>query len=375
MGLAISGVAVVLVLVGTVIGLVTGPASRRWLASAGAYVIAAAVLLGVAGLVTTGAFLILQGWSSVLQPTAGVVLLVCAVYVWPRPGKLRPGQPALGREQAPELFALVDHIADAAGAGHVDMVQLSTDFSVRVAAVGAGRRRVLFLGYPLWAVHGHRQRVAAIAYALVYQAHDIRNTPLIDSARAVLRRVSWLSGRPPESDAAADQLLKPSALSRYGDELSTAAGQFSSRTRIADWTLLTPALIARGTDRILLTAARPATLDARRRAETAAAGLGSPPGAAFPDPRLAREVAAEMHRLTITAQTFRNGRSKLDAADNYWDKLALFTQAERLGHGMPLASDSTPGVPLPVGRVTADAIEDELRAPSRLLAEAMIQGG
>ncbi|MER5652707.1 MULTISPECIES: M48 family metallopeptidase [unclassified Streptomyces] len=373
MGLAISGVAVVPLLVGTVIGLVTGPASRRWLASTGAYVIAAAVLLGVAGLVTTGAFLILQGWSSVLQPTAGVVLLVCAVYVWPRPGKLRPGQPALGREQAPELFALMDRIADAVGAEHVDIVRLSTDFSVRVVAIGARRRRGLLLGYPLWAVQGHQQRVAAIAHALVHEAHDIRSTPLIDSARAVLRRVSSLSGRPPESDAAVDQLLKPSALSRYGDELSTAAGQFTSRTRIADWTLLPTALIARGTDRLLLAAASPATLDAERRADAAAASLGSPPGAAFPDPGLAREVAAEMHRLAITAQTFRNGRSKLDAADNYWDELALFTQTERLGHGMPLTYDTAPGA-LPVGRVTADAIEDELRAPSRLLAEAMIQG-
>lgn len=133
------------------------------------------------------------------------------------------------------------------------------------------------------------------------------------------------------------------------------------------------ALIARGTDRLLLAAASPATLDAERRADAAAASLGSPPGAAFPDPGLAREVAAEMHRLAITAQTFRNGRSKLDAADNYWDELALFTQTERLGHGMPLTYDTAPGA-LPVGRVTADAIEDELRAPSRLLAEAMIQG-
>ncbi|MGW6486223.1 M48 family metallopeptidase [Streptomyces sp. NPDC055056] len=373
MGLAVSGVAVVLVLVGTVVGLGTGQVSRRWLASAGAYLIAAAILLGVAGLVTSGVLLIVRGWSTVLQPAAGVVLLACAVYVWPRPVKLTPNRPTLGRKQAPELFALVDRIADAAGVEHVDVIQLTAEFSVRVAALGARRRRVLFLGYPLWAVQGHRQRVAAIAHALVHQAHDIRSTPLIDSARAVLRRVSSLSGRPPESDAAVDQLLKPSALSRYGDELSTAAGQFTSRTRIADWTLLPPALIARGTDRLLLTAARPATVFAGQRADTAAASLGSHSGAALADPNLAREVAAEMHRLAITAQTFRNGRNKLAAADHYWDEVALFTQTERFGHGMPPASDTAPGV-LPFGRVTADAIEDELRAPSRLLAEAMIQG-
>ncbi|MET8038769.1 M48 family metallopeptidase [Streptomyces sp. NPDC005345] len=373
MGLAVSGVAVVLVLVGAVVGLGTGRVSRHWLASGWAYLIAAAVLLGVAGLVTSGVLLIVKGWSTVLQPAAGVLLLACAVYVWPRPAKLTPNRSTLGRKQAPELFALVDRVADAAGVEHVDIIQLTAEFSVRVAALGARRRRVLFLGYPLWAVQGHRQRVAAIAHALVYQAHDIRSTPLIDSARAVLRRVSSLSGRPPESDAAVDQLLKPSALSRYGDELSTAAGQFTSRTRIADWTLLTPALIARGTDRLLLTAARPATLDAGRRADTAAARLGSHSGAALPDRGLAREVAAEMHRLAITAQTFRNGRNTLDAADHYWDELALLTQTERFEHGRPLPSDTAPGV-LPVGRVTADAIEDELRAPSRLLAEAMIQG-
>ncbi|NEB32881.1 hypothetical protein G3I62_27960 [Streptomyces sp. SID14446] len=373
MGLAVSGVAVVLVLVGAVVGLGTGQVSRHGLASAWAYLIAAAVLLGVAGLVTSGVLLIVRGMSTVLQPAAGVVLLACAVYVWPRPVKLTPNRSTLGRKQAPELFALVDRVADAAGVEPVDIIQLTAEFSVRVAALGARRRRVLFLGYPLWAVQGHRQRVAAIAHALVHQAHDIRSTPLIDSARAVLRRVSSLSGRPPESDAAVDQLLKPSALSRYGDELSTAAGQFSSRTRIADWTLLTPALIARGTDRLLLTAARPATVDAGRRADTAAASLGSHSGAALPDPSLAREVAAEMHRLAISAQTFRDGRSTRDAADHYWDELALFTQTERFGHGMPLASDTAPGA-LPFGRGTADAIEDELRAPSRLLAEAMIQG-
>lgn len=375
MFLVMSGVAVVLVLAGAVVGLVMGQVSRRGLASAGAYVIAAAVLLGVAGLVTAGVLLIVRGWSTVLQPAAGVVLLACAVYVWPRPAKLAPGRPTLGREQATELFALVDRIADAAGVAHVDVIQLSTEFSARVVATGAGRRRVLLLGYPLWAVQGHRQRVAAIAHALVHQAHDIRSTPLIDSARAVLRRVSSLSGRPPESDDAVDQLLKPSALSRYGDELSTAAGQFTSRTRIADWTLLTPALIARGTDRLLLTAARPATLDADRRADTAAANIGSHSGATLPDPDLAREVATEMHRLAITAQTFHNGGSKFDAADNYWDELALSMQTTRFGRqGMPLASDTATDA-LPFGCATADAIEDELRAPSRILAEAVIQGG
>ncbi|OQQ19908.1 hypothetical protein B0675_24715 [Streptomyces sp. M41(2017)] len=374
MSLSMSGAALVLVLVGAVIGLGTGQASRRRLASAWAYLIAAAVLLGVVGLLVTGALLIVRGWSTVLQPAAGMVLLACAVYVWPRPAKLRPNRSTLGRKQAPELFALVDRVADAAGVAHVDVIQLSTELSVRVVAVGVRRRRVLLLGYPLWVVQARRQRVAAIAHALVHQAHDICSTPLIDSARAVLRRISSLSGRPPESDAAVDQLLKPSALSRYGDELSTAAGQFTSRTRVADWTLLLPALIARGTDRLLLTAARPAALGAERRADSAAAGLGSYSGAALPDPCLAREVAAEMHRLAITAQTFPYGRSKFDAADNYWDGLAPFAQADCFGQGVPRASDTAPGV-MSCDRATADTIEEELRAPSRVLAEAVIQGG
>lgn len=230
-----SAVAVAVVVLGTVHG-----ARPR---AAAAYVIAAAVHLGVAGLVVGALVLIVRGWSSVLQPVAGVILFALAVHLWPRPATLAPGPLVLEREQAPEMFRLLDRTADAAGARHVDLVHLTAEFAVRVETTGPRRRRrVLLLGHPLWLVNGPRQRATAVADALVCQAHDLRGAPLIDSALGILRRASSLAGRPPASDHAVDVLLRPSALSRYGDELSAAAGRFTVRTCMVDWTLFGPAL-------------------------------------------------------------------------------------------------------------------------------------
>ncbi|MFC5219985.1 M48 family metallopeptidase [Streptomyces coerulescens] len=310
-----------------------------------------------------------------VQPAVGLVLLALGGYLWPRPARLARGPLTLERKQAAELFELLDRLADAAGVRRVDVVQLDVGFSVRVATFGVRRRRVLFLGYPLWTVYGRQQRLAAVAHALVRQAHDIRDDAVIDAALDTLRRASTLASRPPASDDAADQLLRPSALSRYGDEMTTAASQFISRTRLVDWTLWVPGLAARGTRRLLLRAARSAVRDAERRADVAASRIVSPAAAAAaaPDRDLARQVAAEMHRLAVTLRTFGPARDGDSAAERYWETVRRYTETEQLGPKETVDSGAgTEAMSLDQG--TADAIQGELRQASLALAETILQG-
>ncbi|QEV70368.1 hypothetical protein CP983_29510 [Streptomyces chartreusis] len=371
--LAVVDMAIVLV-IGGAVALLTVRDARRRAASAAAYVIAVGVHLGVAGLAAGGALFIVLGWDSVVQPVVGVVLLALAGYLWPRPAKPAPGRLVLERTQAVELFALLDRISHAAGVRRIDVVQLDTRFSLRVAAFGVRRRRVLVLGYPLWVVTGWQQRMAAIAHALVRQAHDIRSDAVIETAVETLCRASHLAGRPSSSDDAADQLLRPSALSRYGDEMTTAAGKFASRTRALDWALWVPGLIARGTKWLLLRATRSAVRDAECRADVLAARIVSPSAAAAaaPDRDLVRRVAVEMHRLAVTFRTFPP-RDRRSAVEGYWGAVGQYAKTQQLGPNESVGPDAETGVPLP-DRAAADAIQRELRQAADVLAETVLQG-
>lgn len=352
-------------------------ASGQAAAAVAAYVIAAAVHLGVAGLMTGGVLLILLGWDTVVQPAVGVVLLVLAAYLCPRPATWAPNRLTLARQQAPELFGLLDRAADAAGARRIDAVRLNADFSTGVTTAGARRRRVLLLGYPLWVGYGRQQRVAAVVHALARQAHDIRGDAMVDAALVTLRRASLLAGRPPVSEGAADLLLKPNALTRHGDGMTTAAGQFATRTRLVDWALWVPGLIARGTELLLLRAARPSARSAERRADVLAARAGSPSAAAavLRDQDLAPRVAAEMHRLAVTARTFRRSGDDQGAADAYWESVGRYARTRRPGRGPTADSGTGTAATLTLAQTTADAIQRELGEASRALTEAIIQGG
>lgn len=121
---------------------------RASLATAGAYGVACLLHILTVILLIGGLLLIVLGLRTVVQPLIGLVLLVCAALLRPRFDRLDPDLPTLLREEAPALYALLDDVADAVGVRRIDVVQVSTDFAVRVCTYGVRRRRRLVLGYP-----------------------------------------------------------------------------------------------------------------------------------------------------------------------------------------------------------------------------------
>ncbi|MBZ4320466.1 M48 family metallopeptidase [Streptomyces huiliensis] len=128
-----------------------------------------------AAVAVAGVLLVVLGWSTVVQPLLGVVLLAVAVVVFPRPARLPGNTPVLYRADAPRLFGLIDEVGGRVGTAGVHAVLVTAEFNASVTVYGFRRRRVLTLGLPLWRVLSPQERVALLGHELGHFAHgDIR---------------------------------------------------------------------------------------------------------------------------------------------------------------------------------------------------------
>lgn len=100
-------------------------------------------------------------------------MLALAVGLRPRFGRLDPDADVLRRDRAPELFALVDEVAQAVGAPAADVIAVNADFNAYAAAIGI-RRRVLCLGLPYWGSLAPQERVALLGHEL---GHFVNGDP------------------------------------------------------------------------------------------------------------------------------------------------------------------------------------------------------
>ncbi|MFD5633285.1 M48 family metallopeptidase [Streptomyces sp. NPDC127077] len=381
---------------------------RERLSTAAAYGVACLLHILTASSLIGGLLLILLRLKTVVQPLIGLVLVLCAAVLRPRFDRLDPDLPTLSREEAPALYALLDDIADALGVRRLDVVQLSTDFSVRATTYGIRRRRRLVLGYPLWLAFAPQQRVAALAHELGHFAsRDVRRGALVGSALAALAGgVEQMEHRAATADAAFDT----SPLSRYADEMAVAAVRFKAHGRTADWALWIPGLLMKGAVRLLVRLTRPSARRAEFEADAAAARIASTRAAlsALHDRRLADGVTIEVHRLAVAAQTFGWTGSTQNVDEDFWTKVGAHAVSLRdsarkkgddvnPGNGVPadpappngqgkdsalpasgprvarLSLGTTHPATVTLDTAQAAAIEDELREQKRLLARKTVQ--
>jgi Zn-dependent protease with chaperone function len=125
------------------------------------------------GLAVGGLWLVVAG--PFLPKLIGVIMIGCAVLCRPRLGRvapLREKYDELSRTGQPELFALIDRVAAAAGAPVPDLVLLSPEWGASAAVLGLRRRRVLTLGLPLWSSLRPQERVVLLAHEL---GHFVNN--------------------------------------------------------------------------------------------------------------------------------------------------------------------------------------------------------
>ncbi|MET7276411.1 M48 family metallopeptidase [Streptomyces flaveolus] len=149
-------------------------------------VTATALALTVHGLTLAlavgGVWSVAVGWGG-LGMVAGLVLLALAWVLAPRVGHLPDDRPVLLRDDAPELFALVDEVARTVGTGSVHAIAVDGSINAAVTTYGVRGRRLLVLGMPLWEVLTPEERIALLGHELAHYANgDTRNGLVVGTA-------------------------------------------------------------------------------------------------------------------------------------------------------------------------------------------------
>ncbi|MEV8374631.1 M48 family metalloprotease [Kribbella sp. NPDC056861] len=156
-----------------------------------AYLLSAVILLlPLAGLLGGIALLVFYRplWLSALL---SIIPLALAVLLRPRVNTPDPDTHLVYREQAPQLFALLDKIATAIGTKPVAAVAVDAEPNVFFARIGWRFVPVVGIGLPLWAGLRPQERVAVLAHELGHGKNgDARHGWVVGWATAILDELS-----------------------------------------------------------------------------------------------------------------------------------------------------------------------------------------
>ena len=174
--------------------LADGPLDRRPTGVARVVTLTVAVVLlaAVLAVAVAGVWLLFE--PGFVAKALGVLLIGVAAVLRPRLNRLSAllddAQP-VDRAAAPELFALVERVAEAVGAPVPELLLISYDMNAYTTTVGLRRQRVLCLGLPLWATLDPQERVALLGHEMGHFVNgDVRRGPLIAVAETTLARVA-----------------------------------------------------------------------------------------------------------------------------------------------------------------------------------------
>ncbi|TDD59771.1 hypothetical protein E1263_13410 [Kribbella antibiotica] len=143
------------------------------------------LLLPLAAFLTGTALLVFYRplWLSIIL---ALLALTIAFVLRPRAGQLDDHQ-LVHREQAPELFAVLDEVAEAVGARPAAAVALTDEANIWYHQVGWRFEPVVGIGLPLWIGLRPQERVAILAHEFGHGRHgDLRSSWLIGNAHSVL---------------------------------------------------------------------------------------------------------------------------------------------------------------------------------------------
>ncbi|GAA1813599.1 hypothetical protein GCM10009682_38420 [Luedemannella flava] len=161
-------------------------------------VVGVGFLAAVVAMLALGLYLVAVDFPSPMI-VPGVVLILLAIELRPRLGRLSAADRRLTRTQTPTLFGLIDEVAGAVGGPVPDVVVVSEQVNASAGVVGPGKR-VLVLGLPLWAVLPAQHRVALLGHELAHFVNgDVRRLPLVRVATTTLGGLAGLL-RFPELD-------------------------------------------------------------------------------------------------------------------------------------------------------------------------------
>lgn len=132
--------------------------------------------LGTLACALLGVMEITEGGPMIL---AGLGLLLIALILRPRLGKLPKRARRLQREAAPTLYALVDRVAEAAGSPAPDVISVAFSYNASTGRAGLLQRRFLTLGIPMWLVLEPEQKVALLGHEIGHFVNGDSNRGLL----------------------------------------------------------------------------------------------------------------------------------------------------------------------------------------------------
>lgn len=170
-----------------------------------AYAIAGAIDLVALAFVAAGLFVAVTAFP--LGVILGLLIASPAVLMVPRLGKLDKDAPAVARDEAPELYALIDRVASAVGTKTATVLVVDSDYNASWAVVGWRRRRVLTLGLPLLTALDPDERVALVAHELAHSKNgDSSRGFVVGGAIGALVEL-YILVRPERDPVGADVLI------------------------------------------------------------------------------------------------------------------------------------------------------------------------
>jgi Zn-dependent protease with chaperone function len=137
-----------------------------------AYSLAALVHSFTIILVVVGIVLLLRGWSNLFAIFGGLLCLGIAWLLRPRMPK-SPDEVA-HKDKFPTLYKITNDVAQALGTSNVDGIVINWQFSAAYAQSGWRRKKVIFLGLPLFAILDGQEKVALLSHEV---AHGVNGDP------------------------------------------------------------------------------------------------------------------------------------------------------------------------------------------------------
>jgi heat shock protein HtpX len=155
--------------------------------------ISVGLLLVVVGIAALGVWCIVD-LHSFLGWLFGLILIMIAVVLRPRFGRLSKYATPISESTAPALFALIAQVAAAVGTRTPHTVLVTSSFNASSGQYGLRRRRVLTIGLPLWLSLAPQHRVALLGHELGHFVNgDVRRGPLTGLAFSFFDTLSGLT--------------------------------------------------------------------------------------------------------------------------------------------------------------------------------------
>ncbi|RZU15438.1 hypothetical protein EV645_2976 [Kribbella rubisoli] len=176
--------------------------------SLGAFLLSLPVLLvPLPGLLGGLALLVFYRPLLFAAPFAVILFVITAIFR-PRLNRLPGNAQAVTRQQAPQLYDVLDRLAVQTGTPKLESVVVTTDTRIAIDRIGWRYRRVLRLGLPAWAVLNPQERYAVLAHAM-YDDQRGSHDRVLGAAEHILGELA-ATVRPGALDSAGDGKLKSS---------------------------------------------------------------------------------------------------------------------------------------------------------------------